>query len=608
MSKKKVSPNQIANIDIRTFFEHFRWAFARLWSIRAPLLLAILFFTVVNSCFPAAVVLVARKMVNTVVQAINNNLEFRVVLPWLLLSLGLTLFQTLLSVLSRYVHLRFNEEVNLTITLEILTHASNLDIAVFEQPEFQNIMERVQQNTAQHLSQFVKTGLDILSHILQTLSLFGILLIIEPLLLVAIAPVIIPYGILHFRLARRKYEIQYLRSTKRRWSRYIITLLTKYQWVPETRVLDLAPYFLPRIRSLLIEFKSEDRKLKLQNIRANSLFTTVTNLIFYGIFARIIVRALQGDLSVGDVVVYGGASSKMRNLLNSTITLISTSYEHTCYVSDFRKFLAISSSHSTTDGVTPSPVTGDIELRNVTFRYPGSESRSAISEVSLRIESGEIVALVGENGAGKTTLAKVIAGLYPPASGTVLLDGVDVQQWNPAYLYSQVSFVFQQCICFEATAADNIAYGDWRRLLGQREEIEAIARRTNVHPLIEQMPCGYETQLGRLFSEYTPSVGQWQNLAVARAFARDAAVLILDEPTSNLDARAEYELFCRFRHLAKGRTTILISHRFSTVSMANRIIMLDEGQVVETGTHQELLGNNGAYSGLYRLHQQQMGN
>jgi ATP-binding cassette subfamily B protein len=217
------------------------------------------------------------------------------------------------------------------------------------------------------------------------------------------------------------------------------------------------------------------------------------------------------------------------------------------------------------------------------------------------------VAFVGENGAGKSTLAKLIAGLYPPNKGKVLLDEIDLQEWDRDYLYSHLSLIFQNFVHFEATAADNIAYGNWRHLLGKHEEIERIARRTNVHELIKTMPQGYETKLGRFFSDYMPSGGQWQHLAVARAFARDGAVLILDEPTSNLGARAEYDLFCRFRHLANGRTTILISHRFSTVSMADWIVMLDEGRMVEAGTHKKLLENDGAYAGLYRLHQQQMG-
>ncbi len=205
-----------------------------------------------------------------------------------------------------------------------------------------------------------------------------------------------------------------------------------------------------------------------------------------------------------------------------------------------------------------------------------------------------------------SALTKLIAGFYPQESGSVMIDDIDIREWACDHLYKHLALVFQHFVRFEATAADNIAYGNWRYLLGNQGEIERIAEMTNVHKLIQEMPQGYATKLGRLFSDYTPSGGQWQLLSVARAFARDASILILDEPTSNLDARAEYELFRRFRQLANGRTTMLISHRFSTVSMADRIVMLEEGRIIETGPHKELLEKNGPYASLYRLHREQM--
>jgi ATP-binding cassette subfamily B protein len=212
------------------------------------------------------------------------------------------------------------------------------------------------------------------------------------------------------------------------------------------------------------------------------------------------------------------------------------------------------------------------------------------------------VALVGENGAGKTTLVKLIARLYDPDGGCILLDGVDLRELSTDALYEQIAFVFQSFGRYEATAGDNIAYGDWRRLMSDRKRVEEIARRAGAHGLIEKLPHGYDTMLGRMFGEHDLSTGQWQKIAVARAFARNASLLILDEPTSNLDARTEYSLFCQFRELARGRTTIIVSHRFSTVSMANRIFVMDQGQVVESGTHDELLARAGNYAELYELH------
>jgi len=280
--------------------------------------------------------------------------------------------------------------------------------------------------------------------------------------------------------------------------------------------------------------------------------------------------------------------------------------EKTLYISNLIEFFNISPQISPLHGKSLSSCRGEIALQSVTFTYPGTQ-QPAVEEVSLRIKAGETVALVGENGAGKTTLVKLIARLYEPQKGTVLFDGHDIQTLSLDFLYQQLSFVFQNFGRYEATVADNIAYGDWARLREQKQEIKDIAQHSGIHKMVSGLPQDYDTRLGRMFGESTLSGGQWQQIALARAFARkNAKLLILDEPTANLDARSEYNLFCRFKEHARGRTTILISHRFSTVSMADRIIVLEQGRVVEEGSHQTLIEKEGLYANLYRLHQLQM--
>jgi ATP-binding cassette subfamily B protein len=268
-----------------------------------------------------------------------------------------------------------------------------------------------------------------------------------------------------------------------------------------------------------------------------------------------------------------------------------------------REFLQLRLAVTSGRALTPPLDRGSVEIRDVTFAYPGGGD-PVLRGLSLSIRPGETLALVGESGAGKSTLVKLLARLYDPDEGQIRFDGVDLRDIAPAYLHERIGLVLQSFGRYEASAAENIAYGDWRRLLDQRQEVERLARAANLHETIERLPQGYDTHLGRAFGGVTLSGGEWQRVAMARALARRASLLILDEPTAHLDARTEYELFTRFKELSRGRTTLLISHRFTTIALADRIAVLEDGKVVELGVHHELLDRRGAYASLYRFYEQ----
>ena len=438
-----------------------------------------------------------------------------------------------------------------------------------------------------------------MSNLLQITSLLAIVVAIEPLVLLVVVPAAIPYLRFQWNLTRNRYELERSRATKRRWTQYFVSGLTDSTSVPEAKILDLAPLMIAKFRELMTEFRDQDYRLLLRSARAAAIFSGLSTTALYALFARVAIGVLKGTSTMGDLAIFGAAAARLRTTLESEISATANLLEQMLNISDIRELLE-EQPRVVSASTTPAPqqYRGEIELDHVSFTYDGSPE-PALQNLSLTIKAGETLALVGENGSGKTTLAKLLVRFYDPTAGCVRLDGRDLKEIDPKDLQSQISFVFQNFGRYEASVAENISYGDWRRLMDEDEQIKGVATKAGIDGMIGRLPDGYDTRVGRKFGGYDLSGGQWQRLALARAFARQASIVILDEPTSNLDANSEYELFVRCRDLARGRTTILVSHRFSTVRIADRIVVLERGRIVEIGSHDELLRKAGHYTRLY---------
>lgn len=618
---------------IRTHLQPFTSVLPRIWHIawttNAWCLVGYLVTAVLASILPAALVLTGRSLINALVAVLQSGSgDLALLLPWLVLGAGLAVSQTLINNLGDYWQQCLQDEMDLQVGLVVLTQAARLDLAFLESSETQDQVERARRHgsvmPAQALSKLVTVG----QQSVRLCSLVGILLWIEPLVVGWLCLLALPYWLFKWSLAKRTYDMRRRRIRKQRQTSYYIRLLTDPRSLPEVKFWGLASLFIERFRTLSHEFLADDRQFRWLSLLGNTIFATVGVLSLYALFGRIAGRVLAGALTVGDVAIYMGSALQLQGIVQSLIQTIATLNQDLLHLVDLQAFLTLeptARSHVAGGKAALGPVDarrksnhpmpqspcqherGLIEFDHVSFTYPNNE-QPVLTDLSFALAPGETVALVGENGAGKSTLAMLLAGLYEPTAGAIRVDGVDLREIDPAVWQARIGFVFQKFALYEATVRENIAYGNWPYLSHHPQEVEMLACQAQADGWIAGLPEGYETLLGRQFAKRDLSVGQWQKLSLARGIARPGTrLLILDEPSASLDARAEYELFSQFRQAASGRTTLLISHRFSTISMADRILVLAKGRLIETGRHADLLALGGHYAMLYRLHQQQYG-
>ncbi len=585
-----------------SLFRIARWAVATTWGTNRALTATYIGLQVVQGVLPALQALATRGLIDSAVSQVRiHNASLRTVAPWLSVIFALTIAEGICRVLQDFVSRRLEDDLNLELNSALLVHAASLDVSFFEDPASEDLLYLAKQNTARSMLRFVSSTLNLFSYLLQMVTLLTVLVVIEPLVLI-LAPAGLPYMWFQWRLSETKHQLEASRATKRRWTEYFVSALTDAGWVPEVKIFDLATLLIGKFRAIMAEFRDQDHRVLIRVLRAAMLFSTLASAVLFLLFFRVAARVLRGTSTLGDLAIFGVASGRLKWTLESQISAVAAIREETLNVSDLRQLLAAKSSLIGKTGVSDSqPFRGEIEFDRVSFAYPGA-GKPVLQDLSLTIREGETLALVGQNGSGKSTLVKLVARFYDPTSGCVRLDGHDLRELDPGQLRAHLSFVFQHFGRYEGTVADNIDYGDWQRLAGDRNVARQVAREAGLDEMIRALPEGIDTVIGRKFGRFTLSDGQWQRIAIARALARPAEIVILDEPTSNLDPIAERALAMHFRALVKGRTAIIISHRLSTVRIADRIAVMQFGRIVEIGTHAELLARNGHYAHLYPEH------
>lgn len=527
---------------------------------------------------------------------------------WLLgFYLGIMTISAALQALNTLFRDVVGRRVEYYIQQLILRKTSTLDIAFFEDPKFYNMLTNATQEAGWRPLNLIWFLVEILR---QGLTLIAMILILTRLhVLAAVAIGIVSLVRLVFMRwhVKRRFLTHMAYTTMRRVAGYFQNLMTSRESIKEIKIFTLFDHLYSRFSRYKEQYIKEHEKLTTSETRVEWFLATLSNIIGVGVWAYIIIKALYGHITIGDITLFFQAVNSCQQGFREISRSVVQGYENSLFITNLFAFLDLhpqnvegALKHSKKPPLTlpPKSIQKDIEFRDVSFQYPGQD-QYVLRNVSFRVRAGETVAIVGRNGAGKTTLVKLLARFYDPTAGEILLDGHSLVRYDLVQLRQQISIVFQDFIQYHLTVRDNIAFGQIEHS-GNTKRLEKAAEDSGARSLIQSLPNKFDTVLGRTLQEGVDlSGGEWQKLGLARAFFRDAQILILDEPTASLDPLAEYELFEQFARLTQNKTSVIISHRFSTVRMADRIIVFEDGQCIEQGSHEELLAQGGIYAKLF---------
>lgn len=574
-----------------------------IWETNRAMALGSILVRVVRAAIPLAMLQVARLIIDEVIFLADHTGQYSHshLFTLVLIEFGLAIFSDILNRGAALLDSLLGDLLANSTSVKLMEHAATLDLDQFEDANFYDKLERARRQTLSRtvlMSQVLGQMQDAITMVFLAVGL----LTFNPWLIVLLIIAVIPAFLGESHFNERSYSLVHGWTPERRELDYLRLTGASDETAKEIKIFGLSGFLIGRFRELSDQFYNDNRKLAIRRAGWGSLFAALGSAGYYGAYLFIIVRTVNGHISIGDLTFYAGSFARMRGLLESILNRFSSIAEGALYLKDFFDFFAIKPNILPKPNARafPNPIREGFQFDNVGFKY-GNSDKWAIRNLHFTLEAGEKLALVGENGAGKTTLVKLLARLYDPTEGRILLDGFDLKEYNPVDLRRNIGVIFQDFVKFQMTAAHNIAVGRIEEKDNQ-PRIQTSAAQSLADTVISKLPEGYNQMIGRRFAKGVDlSGGEWQKIALGRAYMRDAQLLILDEPTAALDARAEHEVFQRFAELTQGKTAVLISHRFSTVRMADRILVIERGQLLEIGSHQELLALNGRYAELFNL-------
>ena len=575
--------------------------FREIWRASPKLFFVNAFSRLINAFTPVVILWVGKMIIDEIILQVSlENQDFTQLWNLVILEFCVAVLSDLLGRLINLTDGLLGDLYSNASSEKIIRKTAELTIAQLEDPEFYDKLERARTQTNSRVD-LMSNALGQAESLISMISLIAGLVYFEPILILILILSIIPSFINEAKFSSTRYSLARSWTAERRELDYLRFIGANNQTAKEIKLFGLTDFIAERFKGLSNDYYLINKKLSLKQSLYGSLFNILGVLSYYGAYVYIILRVLVGAITIGELTFLSGSFNRLRNNLQGFFSRFTRISESALYLQDYFDFIDLSV-EKTTEAKTAMPKTikEGFQINNLHFAYAGSETE-VLKGVTFTLKAGEKMAFVGQNGAGKTTLIKLFLRFYDPTQGEILLDGININRFDVDEYRKRFGVIFQDFFKYEFTLRENIAVGNIDQVQND-EVINYAASKSLAEQVVNEMANGLEQRLGRRFYKGTElSGGQWQKVALARAYMKDADVMVLDEPTSALDAQAEYDVFERFIALTKGKTSIIISHRFSTVRMADRILVLQHGQVLELGTHQELMANPKLYAELFKL-------
>jgi ATP-binding cassette subfamily B protein len=561
-----------------------------------------LIFRLFASLLPMALLWITKLIIDGIVRAVSAHQMVQPRFWWLVAAeFGLAVLGTILTRIIDYLDSLLADKYTRHISIRVMKHAAELDLLAYEDPVFYDRLERARVQATDRLGMIQSIG-RLVQQIATVVSLSVSIMLFSPWLMLLLVAGVIPAFLGESHFAFLGYAKNFRQTPIRRQLDYLRVLGGSREAAKELKLFGLNEFLTERFTRLSDDIYSENVALSRRRLVAGSFLSVIGTMGYYSAYVYVIWRTLAGALSIGTLTFLSGAILQASSNIQQIFSTVSGIADQALFLTDLLAFFEMqptirSKPHAL---AAPRPILRGFEFRDVSFRYPGSP-RLILNRMNFLLQPGQRVALIGENGQGKTTVVKLITRLYDPSEGQILLDGIDLREYSLEDLYREIGVIFQDFMRYEMTARENIAVGRVEEL-DNLALLRTAARKSMADHVIGQLPLGYDQMLGRRFDGGLDlSGGEWQKVALARAYLHDAQLLILDEPTAALDARSEYEVFQRFAELTAGKMALFISHRFSTVRMADRIVVLDNGRIAEEGSHDQLARMGGRYAEMFEL-------